>query len=160
MLYILLGNLYNTGDRVFFKKENLIIKKISFLSTKLEKWSGEYVIINNQVISNNPINNIMRSLPQFWKLELVINNTDLGTLEGELKAFVKAEVDFLEVFVSIEEIICCKFIKVLVIVRHKMNYQNGFFTCKNHNTFMRKLIGILNDLNLFYMPLNYNIEIM
>lgn len=163
IFFILVSNPFNSGDRIFVDNENMVVRKISLLSTKLERWNGEQVVMSNQKIAHSTIYNIMRSISQQWRLDLVVPSSTgrekMDLLRSSLRKFASSEKVFLTVSMSCSEIVDSRFFRVSIIVKHKRNYQNGFFTWVNHNKFMRKLILFLKELDIKYFPMEVPIHI-
>lgn len=163
IFFILVSNPFNSGDRIFLDNENMVVSKISLLSTKMSRWNGEQIVISNEKIAQSTIYNIMRSISQQWRLDLVIPSSTgrekMDFLRSSLKKFASAEKVFLAVSMSCSEIIDSKFFRISIIVKHKRNYQNGFFTWANHNKFMKKLILFLKELDIKYFPMEVPVHV-
>lgn len=163
IFFILVSNPFNSGDRIFLDGENMVVRKISLLSTRLDRWNGENVVVSNQKIAQSTIYNIMRSISQQWKLDLVVPSSTgkekIDFLRSSLKKFTVSEKVFLAVSMNCSEIVDSKFIRISIIVKHKRNYQNGFFTWVNHNKFMKKLIVFLKELEVKYIPIEFPVHI-
>lgn len=163
IFFILMSNPFNSGDRVILDKENLVVKDIAMLSTRFTRWNGEEVIVSNQKIAKSTILNVMRSASQQWKLELVVSSQmtpeKISALRTSLKKHVSSDRAFLALSLNFSELIDANFVKLIVIVKHRKNYQNGFFTWVNHNRFMTKLVSKLKKLDICYYPLDIPVMI-
>lgn len=163
IFFILVSNPFNSGDRVFLDNENMVVRKISLLSTRLDRWNGESVVVSNQKIAQSTIYNIMRSISQQWRLELVVPSSTgkekIDLLRSSLRKFAVSERVFLAVSMNCFEIVDSRFFRISIIVKHKRNYQNGFFTWVNHNKFMKKLIVFLKELDIKYLPMEFPVHV-
>lgn len=157
IFFILVSNPFNSGDRIFLGNENMVVRKISLLSTRLDRWNGESVVVSNPKIAQSTIYNIMRSISQQWRLELVVPSSTgkekIDFMRSSLKKFAASERVFLAMSMNCSEIVDSRFFRISLIVKHKRNYQNGFFTWVNHNKFMKKLIVFLKELDIKYIPM-------
>lgn len=157
IFFILMSNPFNSGDRLFLCGENLLARKITLLSTKCDKWNGEKIVVSNEKIAKSTVLNLMRSISQQWRLELVVLSSipkkKIEELRGLLKRFVSKDKAFLAVSLNSSELLDSRFLKLLILVKHKKNYQNGFFMWTNHNKFMRELIASMQKLQIRYYPM-------
>lgn len=147
---------YDVGDRIIIEDDNLIVKNIGFTCTIFEKWNNEYVVIPNRYIKNKVIKNIRRSKSQHWKIEFYISaSTPMASIDkirANLIDFVESDSTFEHLSVNIDEINNCRFLKIMFIIKHSINHQNGFFMWYAQNKFMSKLLEECNKYKISYLP--------
>lgn len=153
---------FDIGDRVFIDDENLIVKSIRPTSTVFERWNNEMVIYTNGYLRSKILKNIRRSKNQTWSLAIKINRKDMNKaeqFETMLKNFCSENKAFEDIIFSSEEVIDNMYVKINLLVKHSINYQNGYYMCYVQTRFMKKLVFFLNYLKIRFDPLEYPIFI-
>ena len=149
---------FDIGDRIFIGDENLIVKSVGLTSTVFERWNNDYVIYTNRCLRSKILKNIRRSRNQVWSVSVVINRKDLDKtkdLDVMLSNFCKENSAFEDILFSCEEMVDNYFIKLNILVKHSINYQNGYFMCYVQNRFMKRLVFYLNSLKIIFKPLEH-----
>ncbi|KAK1349547.1 hypothetical protein LUQ84_001203 [Hamiltosporidium tvaerminnensis] len=161
--FIVFTHPYDSGDKVNFGDENMIVRKINLLSTTFEKWNGEKVYVSNQVINKFTVRNIRRSKPQFWNLQLGISiNTDpnkIDILRERLEEYCKMNQAFNSATVNCDSIENVNMLILRIIIKHTSNFQNGYFMWTNHTNFMYKLKSILEELDVHYIEVTKSVDL-
>lgn len=153
--YIVISHPYDIGDRVLVGGDNLIVRDIGLISTTFERWNNELVVISNRQIKRKIVKNIRRSKSQQWRIEFYLSaKTDPHLLDKFIKhlvAYVDGNPAFEHVTVAVDEIKDCSFLKIVFIIRHSINHQNGFYMWQIQNKFMAKLVEECNKRKIIYI---------
>ncbi|EPR79397.1 hypothetical protein SLOPH_1678 [Spraguea lophii 42_110] len=155
--FIVFSHPYDTGDRIYFHGENLVVKEIHIFYTICEKWNGEIVIINNSFMKKSMIKNVRRSPTQTRKIELLLNKFQ----KDKFKDFRNAIISFVnnnshrysKVVVSVDDLVNDNDMHVSIYIKHFTNWQSGYLMWNTHTKFMNKLLEILKDLEIKYLPI-------
>lgn len=162
--FILLTNPYNVGDKVKLKHDIYFVRKVSLLSTVFQKWSGEMLTMNNEIVSNEFVLNYMRSASQQWETTILIpRNIEMeffDELRDRCKIYCSQKRAIFKIKINFSEIENNKMLKVVFHAKHVMNFQNAFFMWNNQNEFMTFLVETLDELNIKYVPLEREIELI
>lgn len=160
--YILFSNPYSVNDRIKYKNEVFIVKDMSFLSTIFQKWCGEICTINNETVSKDLIFNNMRSFSQQWEVSFLVSNKidikDFDRLRKIIKNYCASSNAILSVKINLNEIVDSNFYRLVIHVKHLMNFQSPFFMWLNQNNFMKFLLSYLKSLKINYIPIDKEIE--
>ncbi|KAM0688229.1 hypothetical protein COBT_000518 [Conglomerata obtusa] len=159
-LFIINNHPFDCGDRIYWRGENLIIKRINVFYTQCIKWDGGYIVISNVVLAKDTIYNAKRSKGQKLEVCFVINREYIYSLEQIEKIFslkFKHGTNKIQSYLfHIEEIQDSTYIKYKLIVTHTNNFQNGFYMWKVHNKYITELKELLNASNVKYLMLDVN----
>lgn len=155
-IFLLISHPYDTGDRVYIRGENMIVKKVGLFSTCFVTWSGVYIIIQNSVVSKFPVVNIRRSISQYWAIDLPISmectNESILNLKKRLQWYVEEEKMLSGLIFSPISIEKGNSIHIRLLVRKNSNFQNGFFTVTNFTKCIACIIRIVTEEGLYYKP--------
>ncbi|KAM0676097.1 hypothetical protein GVAV_000059 [Gurleya vavrai] len=157
-LFIINNHPFDCGDRIYWKGENLIVKKITVFYTQCTKWDGGHVIISNIVLAKSSIYNAKRSKGQKLEVVFVINRKfmqKLQIVEDSFHSRCQSRKYKIQAFVfHIEEIQDSSYIKYKLIVTHENNFQNGFYMWKVHNNYVIILKELLNEHKINFCMLD------
>ncbi|KAI5171288.1 hypothetical protein NEFER03_0647 [Nematocida sp. LUAm3] len=155
-IFLLVSHPYDNGDRVLIQGSNMLVKRVGLFATVFCTWSGEYVIIQNNVVSKLPIVNIRRSISQYWLLEIPISfecsNASILKLKKRLQWYVQEEKMLTGLIFAPDTLDQGNAVKIRLLIRKNSNFQNGFFTLTNYTKCLACIIRILNEENLYYKP--------
>ncbi|KAI5151057.1 hypothetical protein ENBRE01_1872 [Enteropsectra breve] len=153
---------YDIGDRIYIDGDNLVVKDMGLVSTTFERWNNEYVVMGNRYINQRPITNLRRSKNQQWRVEICISASIkekcIERLVSSMREFAASNPAFEKLSAEYDELTNCEKLKIIFIVRHSINYQNGYFTCYVQNKFMKKLAKECNVNNIRYVLPKLNIS--
>ena len=149
---------FDIGDRIFIEEENLIVKSLRLTSVVFERWNNEIVIYTNKHLRSKILRNIRRSKSQAWSVSTIVSKKyikKIRDLEVLLKNFCKENNAFEGIVLTCDEVVDNSFIKISLLVKHSINYQNGYFMCYVQNRFMKKFIFFLNSLKIKFDPIEH-----
>lgn len=158
LLSMIINYPYNCGDRIYWKKENYIVKRIGLLFTILEKWDGQYTTVLNLVMIDSPVFNAKRNNYQKWEMELHVDKKSLKKMqliESAFGIFCKSETSGVADYIfSIDGLEDNKVVKYRLVISHKNNFQSGYFMWKIHNRYTRVLrkMMIKQRVRYFLVP--------
>lgn len=155
-IFLLVAHPYDNGDRVIIKGTNMLVKKVGLFSTCFSMWSGEYVIIQNNVVSKAPIVNIRRSISQYWMIEIPVcftcSNEAILNLKKRLQWYVQEEKMLTGLIFAPDSVDEGNSVRIRLLVRKNSNFQNGFFTLTNFTKCLACIVRVVVEEGLYYKP--------
>ncbi|KAI5184317.1 hypothetical protein NEHOM01_0062 [Nematocida homosporus] len=155
-VFLLVSHPYDNGDRVLVQGVNMLVKKVGLFSTCFCTWSGEYIVIQNNVVSKCPIVNVRRSISQYWAIEIPVSfecdNEAILNLKKRLQWYVQEEKMLTGLIFAPTSIDAGNCVRIRLLVRKNSNFQNGFFTLTNFTKCLACIIRIVTEEGLYYKP--------
>lgn len=155
IIFLFATHPYDVGDRIYMDQCNYFVRRIGLLSTTFERWDGFIVYIPNSVLATKSICNVRRTTLQSQRVELVLPATVSGLtltlFEDRLKDFVCAESrDFAAIRCYRYEMRDMNQLAMVISIRHRYNFQDGYERSLRNNKFMRHLVATVRDLGIEY----------
>eukprot|EP00917_Polyrhabdina_sp_WS-2016_P011981 GHVP01026340.1.p1 GENE.GHVP01026340.1~~GHVP01026340.1.p1 ORF type:complete len:543 (+),score=58.65 GHVP01026340.1:350-1978(+) len=161
IIFLLFIHPYDVGDRVIINigscedENNLIVDKLSLLSTIFIRWDGVRIYVPNHVLTQKHIVNLRRSmnLIYMYKLEVSRKTTheEIGKLRNDIGSFIAEKREFSGLFrVNIDSIEKCNHFVLKIYVQCTDNGQDYFNALKVRNMFLFNLSAAIKKLELTY----------
>lgn len=144
--FLVITHPFDSGDRVFIKNDNLVVRRITLFCTIFEKWNGEVIYINNGILNQVSIVNVRRAERMRKEHSFFTSNT-VGMLS------VTRDMEAMGAKVFKEEVKNSYMWKYRIVMEHKVNFQNGFFMWKQHNKFEKAIHSSIKSAGIRYVPL-------
>lgn len=155
-IFLLLAHPYDCGDRVILRGQNMIVKKVGLFATRFTTWQGIHLTMQNNVISKLPIQNIRRSVAQYWSVEIPLSitcsNTAMLNLKKRISAYAEEEKTLSGFLFAPDSVVDSNTLVLRILVKKRSNFQNGFFTLGGYTKCLAGIIQIVKDEGLFYLP--------
>ena len=144
---------------MIIETQNFIVSKINLLSTIMERWDGQLIIIPNSVLVRSDIWNIRRSKPQWdtitLKLSFHTSTEQVLALREQFQDFVAASTsDFgRDTSVNLDQFTDLETMVVKVYYSHRTNWQNMELFWARRSKIYAAVVQILKDLDITWQPL-------
>lgn len=144
---------------------NYFVRRIGLLSTMFERWDGFIVYVPNSVLATKAICNVRRTGMQGQRIEIslpaTMTTSMLTELETKLMEFIQNESrDFAAVRACGYELCNLNQIVMIISLRHRLNWQEGYPRSIRHNKFMACLTNTLNRMGVQYFTTIRCIELV
>jgi small-conductance mechanosensitive channel len=165
IVFLFVTHPYDVGDRVYMDQGNYFVREIGLLSTTFERWDGFIVYIPNSVLATKAICNVGRTGLQSQRIEITIpaatSNIILSKLEQRILAFINNENrEFAAVRTSSVEMRDLNQLVLIITLRHRFNFQEGYERLLRNNKFMKFLANTVNELGIEYYTTVRGVELI
>lgn len=157
---------FDVGDRVVIQSQSFIVSKINLLSTILERWDGQLILMPNSTLVQTDIWNVRRSKPQ-W--DTIVLNLSFQTSAEKLQAAKKRFTEFVaressdfgkDLAFNLDQFTDLTTVCMKLCYSHRTNWQNIELFWSRRSKMYMAVVQILRELEIEWHPLTVPLSLL
>ena len=157
-IFIFVVHPYDVGDRVTLPEGNSYVTSINLQYTEFDRWDGQKIYYRTTLLQQIPILNVNRSEDMWdevkFDIDNKISNEKIRVIQSSIAKYFKENAvdwypDFDFVLWDIQKNNLCSF---TLWVQQRRNFQSATARYIRRTNFYLFLKGLLEELDVFYLP--------